>query len=149
MTERSSLSAVQRAFVEGQRIARLATVDEHQRPHVVPICFCMLGDHLYTPIDEKPKRRTPLSLRRVRNIHNNSNVQILFDVYDDRDWTRLRYLQLRGTAEIVEDASERADAIERLRARYAQYEGMSLEDRLIIRVVVERVVEWLAAEQVR
>lgn len=112
----------------------------------MPICFCLIGDDLYTPIDEKPKRGEPSSIRRIRNITANPNVQVLFDVYDDRDWTRLRYLQLRGTASLVDDAAQRASAIAGLRRRHAQYEHMSLEQRPIIFVAIERVVEWIAAE---
>lgn len=142
----AALSAHQRAFIEGQRIARFATVDGEGKPHVVPICFCLIGDHLYTPIDEKPKRGSPANLRRIRNIAASPNVQVLFDVYDDRDWTTLRYLQLRGTASLIDDAAQRASVFAALRARYVQYEHMSLEERPIIRIAIERVVEWIAAE---
>ncbi len=140
------MSAHQRAFIEVQRVARLATVDAEGRPHIVPICFCLIGDHLYTPIDDKPKRGAPANLRRIRNITANPDVQVVFDVYDDRDWTNLRYLQVRGIASVVDDAAQRTSAIAELRARYSQYEHMSLEERPIIRVAIERVVEWIAAE---
>lgn len=148
MTPQSSshaLSAEQRAFILSQRIARLATVGEDHHPHVVPICFCLIGNHLYTPIDEKPKRGVPSDLRRLRNIAANPHVQILFDVYEDRDWKNLRFLQLRGVASVIEDASQRASAIVELRSRYSQYEHMSLEDRPLICVSIDRAVEWIAA----
>ena len=132
----------QRTFIESQRIARLATVDERGRPHIVPICFALDGDALYSAIDEKPKRGAPSSLRRLRNIAANPHVQVLFDAYDDADWTRLRYLQLRGTARVIEGSGEHAHAVALLRGRYAQYAAMALDALPVIAVDVESVVEW-------
>ena len=109
------------AFIESQRVARLATVDERGRPHVVPICFALEGDTLYTPIDEKPKSGDYTRLRRLRSIAVNPHVQVLFDLYEDADWSRLRYVQLRGTARVIDTGGEHVRALTRLRARYAQY----------------------------
>ncbi|MEX2226946.1 MAG: TIGR03668 family PPOX class F420-dependent oxidoreductase [Dehalococcoidia bacterium] len=134
-----------REFIEHQRVARLATVDEHGRPHVVPICFALAGEVLYSAIDEKPKSGDYRRLRRLRNIEANPNVQVLFDVYDDADWSRLRYVQLRGRARIIDAGDEHAAAIALLRQRYAQYTTMALESRPVIAIDMERVVEWRAA----
>jgi PPOX class probable F420-dependent enzyme len=131
-----------RTFIESQRVGRLATVDERGRPHVVPICFALDGEVLYSVVDEKPKRGDPRALRRLRNIAVNQHVQVLFDVYDDRDWTRLRYVQLRGRARIIDAGDEHARAVALLRERYAQYRAMALDERSVIAVDVERVVEW-------
>ena len=38
----------QRRLVEGARVARLATLEADGRPHVVPICFAIAGDTLYS-----------------------------------------------------------------------------------------------------
>jgi PPOX class probable F420-dependent enzyme len=131
-----------RAFITSQRVARLATVDASRHPHVVPICFALEGTVLYTPIDEKPKRAGARSLRRLRNIAASPQVQVLFDAYDDADWSRLRYVQLRGRARIVEAGDEHGRAVAALRARYPQYRAMALEARPVIAVDVERVVSW-------
>lgn len=134
-----------RAFIESQRVARLATADERGRPHVVPICFALDGGTLYTPIDEKPKSGDYTRLRRLRSIAINPHVQVLFDLYDDADWSRLRYVQLRGAARVIDIGDEHTGALVLLRARYAQYVGMKLEGRPIIVIDVERVVTWAAA----
>ncbi len=138
------IDAATRTFIEGQRVGRLATADERGRPHVVPICFALDGDTLYTPIDEKAKSGDYTRLRRLRSIAANPHVQVLFDLYDDDDWSRLRYVQLRGQARVIpgrEDAAH-ARAIALLRARYPQYARMQLEDRPVIAIEVERVVAW-------
>src|SRR5689334_8709007 len=121
-----------RAFIAGQRIARLATVDERGRPHVVPVCFAVRGDTAYLAIDEKPKRGDYRQLRRLQNIAANPHVQLLLDEYDDTDWSSLAYLQLRGQARILDHGEEHNAAVELLRVRYAQYRDMALESRPVI-----------------
>ncbi len=135
-----------RAFIAGQRVARLATVDADGRPHIVPACFALHGDTAYIAIDEKPKRGDYRQLRRLQNIAVNKNVQLLLDEYDDRDWSSLKYLQLRGRARIIEQGEEHDAAVELLRVRYAQYRDMALDSRPVIAIDVERVVAWRAAK---
>ena len=97
------------------RVARLATAGADGRPHVVPICFVLDGDTLYTAVDEKPKRTR--RLQRLRNIEANPHVEVLIDSYDE-DWSRLWWVRLRGRARIVE---QDARALELLQAKYPQY----------------------------
>src|SRR5260221_13123643 len=68
MTNRSTLTEAEAAFVQRQRVARLATADAEGKPHVIPVCYAFDGTYFYTPLDEKPKRVSESKLRRVRNI---------------------------------------------------------------------------------
>ena len=131
------------AFLEAQRVARLATVDEEGRPHALPVCFAVLDGALYTPIDEKPKQGDPRSLRRVRNILADPDVCLVADHYEE-DWARLAWLQVRGSATLVADPDERARALAALRARYPQYRPMDLESRPLIKISPSRVIAWTA-----
>jgi PPOX class probable F420-dependent enzyme len=131
-------------FLEFQRVARLATVDEHGRPHAIPVCYALLDGRLYTPIDEKPKRDAARPLRRIRNILANPNVCLVVDRYDE-DWSHLAWLQVRGLATLVEDPDERRRAHTALRDRYPQYRTMDLESRPLIKITPERIVAWQAA----
>jgi PPOX class probable F420-dependent enzyme len=135
------LESATEAFVREARVARLATVDERGRPHVVPICFVYQDGAVYSVLDAKPKRVPVRSLRRVRNLLANANVQLLVDRYDE-DWTRLAYVQLRGRAALLESGPEHSEAISLLRAKYAQYANMRLDDAPVIKVLVEEVVAW-------
>ncbi len=128
-------------FLLAQRVARLATVDERGRPHVVPIVFAYAEERLYTPIDLKPKTVSPHRLRRVRNIAANPRVQVIVDRYDE-DWTTLAYVQLRGRAELLEDGDEHRHALELLERKYEQYAHLPLQGRPVIKVVIEDVVSW-------
>jgi PPOX class probable F420-dependent enzyme len=139
----AGLSPEQILFLEGQRVARLATVDEDGKPHVVPVCFACVAGLVYTPIDEKPKRVTATALRRVRNILAHPDVCLVADRYDD-DWTRLAWLQVHGQASLATDAAERGTALTALRARYPQYLRMDLESYPLIRIAPTRVVAWAA-----
>jgi PPOX class probable F420-dependent enzyme len=132
-----------RRFLERRRVARLATADAAGAPHVVPICFALLGDTLYVAIDEKPKIGDASRLRRLRNIAENPRVAIVADVYDDADWSQLGFVMLRAAARLVHaPAVEHACAIAALREKYAQYRAMALETRPVIAADITRVTVW-------
>jgi PPOX class probable F420-dependent enzyme len=138
----SGATAAQSAFALAARVARLATADSKGRPHVVPICFAVVHGEIYSPLDEKPKRVAPTKLRRVSDIAANSAVCLVIDRYSD-DWAELAWMQIRGAASLVEPGSPAHEAaVRELRARYAQYVGMALEDRPMIRLQPRRVVSW-------
>ncbi len=124
------------------RVAHLATSDQYARPHVVPIVFAYEDPHLYTPIDRKPKRVDDWRrLRRVQNVLFNGRASVVVDVWDE-DWSRLRYVLLQGTADILESGAERDHAVWLLEAKYAQYRSLPLGDAPVIRVSVERRIDW-------
>ena len=126
-------------FIEGQRIAHLATADAAGRPHVVPVCFAHRDGRIYIAIDEKPKRSQ--RLKRLRNIEENPQVALVFDRYDE-DWSRLGWVLVRGAAAILDGGSDHELALAALRERYAQYQSMALEGRPVISMTEERVSSW-------
>lgn len=139
-----TFSDVERAFIERHRLAHLATADPTAVPHVVPICFAVVGDRLYFVIDDKPKR-TRRGLKRLRNIEANPRVALVIDDYDE-DWSRLAYLLVRGTAAIVDHPAEHIGAVAELRRRYPQYRTMPLEPAThpVVRITVEHRHFWQA-----
>jgi PPOX class probable F420-dependent enzyme len=104
--------------VRSARVARLATVGSDGRPHLVPVCFVLLGDAVYHAVDEKPKRHR--QLRRLENIRATGQVCLLIDEYDE-DWSKLRWVRLDGHGRLVEDRAEDAAARAALAAKYPQY----------------------------
>lgn len=129
------------AFIRSARVARLATVSAAQQPHVVPICYVYDGNCFYSVLDQKPKRRPPEQLQRVRNLQANPRVSLLIDEYDD-DWTRLRYVLAQGDAEIINAGEEHARALRLLREKYAPYQTMSLESSPIIKIKPTKFISW-------
>jgi coenzyme F420-0:L-glutamate ligase / coenzyme F420-1:gamma-L-glutamate ligase len=126
------------------RVGRLATLDADGRPHVVPVCFVYFGNAFYTALDQKPKRVSPERLVRVKNIRARPRVALLIDEYRE-DWSRLWYVLIRATAQLVPTSAheERARALRKLRAKYQQYgPGMLPDDAPIIRIRPERATSW-------
>ncbi len=92
-----------RARVGPAQVARLATVTVTGAPHLVPFCFVLDGDALYSAVDRKPKR-TP-RLRRLENAAAEPRVCVLVDHYEE-DWSRLWWVRLDGTAAVLEPGTE-------------------------------------------
>jgi PPOX class probable F420-dependent enzyme len=142
--KRQAISGAVQKRLKQARVARLATLDDKNRPHIVPICFVYDGERFYTAIDRKPKRVTPERLARLRNIRVAPRVALLIDEYDE-DWTQLWYILIRGKARLIPKSvhKEHAWAIRNLRAKYPQYDrGMLADDAPIIRISPERITSW-------
>jgi PPOX class probable F420-dependent enzyme len=123
------------------RVARLATVDEQGRPHLVPIVFAVEGGMIYHVVDAKPKRTT--ALRRLENVGANPQVAVLVDHYDDADWDALWWVRADGDARVLESTgAEAAHAVELLLARYPQQRATGA----VVAVDVERWSGWSARD---
>jgi len=130
----------QRAFLATQRVARLATADAAGRPHVVPVCYALIGDKVYFTIDEKPKRK-PATLKRLANLRANPFAALVADRYDE-DWSRLGWVMVQGGAEILESGAEHDEAQAALRARYPQLAAMRIEALPVVVVRIDRASSW-------
>jgi len=131
----------EKAFIRSARVAHLATADKKGRPHVIPICYALDGEELYSPIDEKPKRTSPLLLKRIRNIRQNPYVSVVVDRYDE-DWRRLAYVLIIGKAKLLAKGQRHKRAVLLLRRKYPQYRRMAIQDRPMIQIKPTRVTSW-------
>lgn len=137
----------ERRYVETARIGRLATADAEGRPSAVPVCFAFLDDHLVTPIDEKPQRVSPDTLRRSRDISDNPRVTLVIDHYTE-DWSRLGWVQIRGTAiHLAPGDGQHSRGIIALRRKYDQYADHDLENRPVIQISPGSVQSWGSLER--
>src|SRR5262249_59633715 len=98
------------------RVGHLGTAGP--RPHVVPVCYVLGGDVVYSAVDHKPKRGT--RLQRTANIEATGWGCLLVDEYHE-DWTRLWWVRIDGSARVVDDADEASRAVDALVAKYPQY----------------------------
>lgn len=87
-----------RRLVVAAPVGRLATVAADGRPHLVPICYVLLGDTVYSPVDHKPKTTT--RLRRLQNLRDTGSACLLVDQYDS-DWSRLWWVRLDGRGRVI------------------------------------------------
>jgi PPOX class probable F420-dependent enzyme len=124
------------------RRATLATVAPDGRPRLVPICFVVIDEVVWSPIDEKPKDTSdPRELARMRDIGRDPRVLVLVDRWSE-DWSQLAWLRIEGQAVLVD--SDPA-VIPALRAKYPQYADHDLESRPMIRIAIEGARSWFAA----
>jgi PPOX class probable F420-dependent enzyme len=127
-------------------VARLATATPDGIPHLVPVVFALDGEPLadgrvlYTAVDAKPK--TTRRLRRLANIESNPQVSLLVDHYAD-DWTQLWWVRVDGVAAIHSYGEAMRTGYRLLRAKYPQYQSVSL-DGPVITVTVRRWASWHA-----
>jgi PPOX class probable F420-dependent enzyme len=105
---------------------------------VVPCCFALEGDTVYSAVDAKPK--STLALRRVQNIRSNSAVSLLVDHYDD-DWTKLWWVRIDGNGRTADDVVERERAIALLASKYEQYRA-AVPPGPVLAIAIDRWRTW-------
>src|SRR5918999_68950 len=111
-------AAKMRDLVAAARVARLATVTPEGGLHLVPICFVLDGEELYSAVDEKPKRSR--LLQRLENVRVHPELAVLVDHYEE-DWSLLWWVRLRGAGRIVKCGREFDRALRLLAQKYEQY----------------------------
>ena len=107
-----------RRRVQSARVGRLATLRANGHPHVVPCCFTLDSDTLYSAVDTKPK--STVALQRLDNVAANPWASLLVDHYQE-DWSALWWVRVDGTARIITSGPEFERALVDLRAKYEQY----------------------------
>jgi PPOX class probable F420-dependent enzyme len=132
--------ATTRALASPAPVGRLATVRRDGRPHIVPICFVIIDDVVYSAVDDKPKRGR--HLQRVSNIAATGTASLLIDEYHD-DWSRLWWVRLDGRARIIGNTAEAERAIRALCDKYLQYRDQPPSGP-VLALDVERWVGWSA-----
>lgn len=109
----------------------------------MPVVFAVAADPggrdvVYTAVDAKPKMTR--WLRRLANIEADPRVSLLVDHYSD-DWARLWWVRADGVATIHDDGRALESGRRLLRAKYPQYQSVSL-DGPVIAVAVHRWSSW-------
>ena len=129
-----------RELLASERVARLAYVDDDERPRVLPVTFAVAGDAVWSAIDEKPKRSAEPA--RVGYLRRRPGAALLVDRYDD-DWSRLAWVQLLGRIDVM-PTTESPEAMAALAAKYEPYARRTPPGPLL-RLGVERALHWRAA----
>ena len=102
------------------RVARLGTTGDDAAIRLVPICFALVGNHLVSAVDHKPKRVG--QLRRLDDMTARGEATVLVDHYDDTDWTQLWWIRVRGAAEVLDaESTASVQALDELCRKYVQY----------------------------
>ena len=131
-----------RQRVMDARVARLATVSGDGQPHVVPACFAVADNVIYTAVDAKPKKST--RLRRTANVEATGVAALLVDWYDE-DWSQLWWVRVDASARVVRDDAERTHALTALERKYSQYAEMPPEGD-VIALDIRHWSSWTASQ---
>jgi PPOX class probable F420-dependent enzyme len=121
-------------LLSSARVARLALLDERDLPRVLPVTFALWEGAVWSAIDRKPKRTAEPA--RVRRLRRRPDAALLVDRYDD-DWSRLAWLELRGTVTI----HPIGPALDALARKYDQYRADPPPGPLL-RLEVLTAVHW-------
>jgi PPOX class probable F420-dependent enzyme len=125
-------------LLSSARVARLALLDEHDLPRVLPVVFAVWEGAVWSAIDRKPKRSSEPA--RVRRLRRRPEAALLVDRYED-DWSRLAWVEVRGLVSI----EPVGPALEALVARYPQYREEPPPGPLL-RLSVRDAVWWRAVD---
>jgi PPOX class probable F420-dependent enzyme len=109
----------------------------------VPICFVVIDGWVVSAVDHKPKRTG--QLRRLDDMTETGTATVLIDHYDDRDWTQLWWIRIRGRATVhTPDDPVSTAGVDALVAKYAQYREHRPTGSAY-RVALDEVRFWRAA----
>jgi PPOX class probable F420-dependent enzyme len=106
-------------LLEAGRVGRLGLRDDDGQPRVLPITYALVGEEIWSAIDDKPKRDPGSEPARVRYLRGDPRAALTVDHYSD-DWARLAWVQILGDVRIVEAADSPA-ALAALAKKYQPY----------------------------
>jgi PPOX class probable F420-dependent enzyme len=126
-------------MLEAGRVARLAYLDDRDRPRVLPVTYALHDGDVWSAVDDKPKASAEPA--RIRYLQRRPEAALVVDVYDD-DWSKLAWVQVLGSVEVVE-AADADVALETLVAKYEAYAARRPPGPLL-RLTPECALSWRA-----
>ena len=94
------------------RLAQDRPLGERGRPHLVPCCFALDGDIMYSAVDAKPK--STVALRRLATLRANRDAALLVD-FCAEDWSTLWWVRVDGRGSVIETVMRARNAWRRHR----------------------------------
>jgi uncharacterized protein len=84
-------SELEKRFLVGNEVCRVATVSPDNVPHVTPVCYIFLENTFIFATD--------YNTRKYKNLKQNKTVALVVDIYDSPS---NKAVAIRGTAEFIE-----------------------------------------------
>lgn len=125
------LSPEARVFVGERHLATLTTVRPDGTPHVVPVAFTWDAEAGVARITTMRRAVKARNIEAAVAAHGHARVAIC-QVHGGR------WLTLEGTARVVDDDAEVAEAVRRYAVRYRPLDPEP--ERVVVRVAVDRVL---------
>src|SRR5438309_11652396 len=75
-------------LIARERVCRVATVNEHGVPHLLPVCHVLAnGKICFASGDDR---------RKLKNIERNPHIPVTVELYSD-DWAHIKRVMVQGT----------------------------------------------------
>jgi PPOX class probable F420-dependent enzyme len=101
------------------RHAILATTADDGGINLVPICYVVVDESIFMPVD-RVKPKATLQLRRLDDLRQRPRAALIVEHYDD-DWTQLWWVKLSVDVNLDMASDEVESTRIRLADRYPQY----------------------------
>ena len=124
----------ERAFLELQRVGRMALVDAKGVPRVTPLCHVFSKGVLYLQANG--------SSWKVRNVGRRGQVAYVVDEYTE-SWGNLRGIRLQGTVDVLRDGPEYRAAKRLLVRKYPQFKAFWDDAvNLVMKLTLTKAATW-------
>jgi PPOX class probable F420-dependent enzyme len=123
-------------LIARERVCRVATVNEHGLPHLVPVCHVLANGRLYFGSGN--------DARKVKNIERNPRVAVTVDLYSD-DWAHIKGVMVQGTAKLFARGPRFRKIRRLLYQKYPQYRtdaALGESDSVVVEVTPTAVFDW-------
>jgi len=124
----------ERAFLELQRVGRMAFIDADGVPRVTPLCHIFSKDVLYIESNS--------TSWKVRNVGQRRQVAYVVDEYTEV-WDNLRGIRMQGTVEVLRKGADYRAAKRLLVGKYPQFKAFWNDDlNVVLKLTPTRVTNW-------
>ena len=122
------------AYLQLQRVGRLAVVGPQGVPHLSPLCHAFSKGVLYIETD--------VSSWKVRNASKRNEVAYVVDEYSE-DWDNLRGIRLQGTMDVLREGAEYNSAKRMLIRKFPQFRSFwDDEEMVVMKITPTKASSW-------
>ena len=126
-------SRKERAFLELQRVGRMALVGPNSVPHVTPLCHVFSKGALYIEADGHSWK--------IRNVGGRDQAAYVVDEYTE-NWGNLRGIRLQGRIEVLQEGTEFTAAKRLLFRKYPQFKSVWQETSMVMKLTPTKATNW-------
>ena len=124
----------ERAYLELQRVGRLALVGRNGIPHVSPFCHAFSKGVVYIEAEG--------SSWKVANAARNKDVAYVVDEYTE-NWERLRGIRMQGTMDVLRSGPEYSSAKRVLMRKFPQFKAFWDDAvHVVMKITPTRATTW-------
>ena len=124
----------ERAYLQLQRVGRLAVIGRNGIPHVSPFCHAFSKSVLYIEADG--------SSWKVGNASRNKDVAYVVDEYTE-NWGNLRGIRLQGTLDVLRSGAEYNSAKRVLMRKFPQLTSFWDDElHVVMKITPTRATNW-------